>query len=225
MTSHTGQDRIESGADPKIDAAEEQEGWAMTRRGFLGVTAQTSAAFILGCLFNGKIEALDAAPDANKIAVDAWVRISPDNKVTIVVSQAEMGQGIMSTLPAVLADELGADWDSVQLEMSGAAAAYRNPRIDWQFTGNSESTMSFFELMRQVGASAREMLISAAAERWRVAPSSCVADRGWILHRKTGKRFLFGELAEAASRKPVPANPPLKPQSEWNLLGKPLPRI
>src|SRR5499427_4271257 len=149
MTSHTGQDKIESGADPKIDAAVEQEGWVMTRRGFLGVTAQTSAAFIVGCLFNGKIEAFDVAPDSNKLAVDAWVRISPDNKVTIVVSQAEMGQGIMSTLPAVLADELGADWDNVQLETSGVNAAYRNPRINFQFTGNSESTMSFFELMRQ----------------------------------------------------------------------------
>src|SRR5215471_51830 len=225
MTSHTGQDTIESGADPEIDAAKEQEGWAMTRRGFLGVTAQTSAAFILGCLFNGKIEALDAAPDANKITVDAWVRISPDNKVTIVVSQAEMGQGIMSTLPAVLADELGADWDNVQLEMSGAAAAYRNPRIDWQFTGNSESTMSFFELMRQVGASAREMLISVAAERWGVDPSSCRAEQSAVLHPKSGRRFLFGELAEAASRKTVPQGPPLKPQNEWKLLGKPLPRV
>ena len=231
MISYTNEDKIEHAEDSQASAGPQappsgpQAASGMTRRGFLGVTAQTSAAFILGCLFNGKIEAFGVTPDANKIAVDAWVRISPENKVTIVVSQAEMGQGIMSTLPAVLADELGADWDNVQLEMSPAAPAYRNPRIDWQFTGNSESTMSFFELMRQVGASAREMLISVAAERWGVEPSSCMAEKGTILHRKTGKRFLFGELAEAASRKPVPANPPLKPQSEWNLLGKPLPRI
>src|SRR5215472_9732838 len=148
-----------------------------TRREFLGTTMQASGAFIIGCLINGKIEILNAkaqpVDETKKLSLDAWVRVAPDNKVTIVVSQAEMGQGIMSTLPAVLAEELGADWDHVQLETSGANPAYRNPRINFQFTGNSESTMSFFELMRQVGASAREMLIAAAAEKWRVDPSSC----------------------------------------------------
>jgi isoquinoline 1-oxidoreductase subunit beta len=197
----------------------------LTRRDFLEVTAQTSAAFIVGCLFNGKLAALDAAGETKKLPLAAWVRISHENKVTIVVSQAEMGQGIMSTLPAVLAEELGADWDQVQLEMSGVDPAYRNPRINFQFTGNSESTMSFFELMRLIGASAREMLISAASDRWHVDASSCSAERSMIVHRESGRRFTFGELAEAASRKPIPENPRFKPQSEWKLLGKPLPRV
>jgi isoquinoline 1-oxidoreductase beta subunit len=197
----------------------------ITRRGFLGVTAQTSAAFIVGCLFNGKIAALDAGTDPKEVALNAWVRITSDNNVTIVVSQAEMGQGIMSTLPAVLAEELGADWDRVRLEMSPVASAYRNPRLNFQFTGNSESMMSFFDMMRQVGATAREMLISAAAEKWHVDPSSCAAEQGMIVHGKSGRRLPFGELAEAASRKPVPPKPMLKTQSEWKLLGKPLPRV
>jgi isoquinoline 1-oxidoreductase beta subunit len=196
----------------------------LTRRDFLELTAQTSAAFIVGCLFNGKVMA--AAEETSKLPWAAWVRIASDNKVTIVVSQAEMGQGIMSTLPVVLAEELGADWAQVQLEMSGVDPAYRNPRINFQFTGNSESTMSFFELMRQVGASAREMLIAAAAEKWKVDHSSCVAERSRVMHRKFGRSLLpFGELAASASRQTVPTNPPLKAQSEWKLLGKPLPRV
>jgi len=225
MESRIKQEEMKLTVGEQPSAQEVKSAGGMTRRDFLEISAQTSAAFIVGCLFNGKIEALQAGNETKKLPLDAWVRIASDNKVTIVVSQAEMGQGIMSTLPAVLAEELGADWDRVELEMSPVGAAYRNPRIDWQFTGNSESTMSFFELMRQVGASAREMLISAAAERWRVAPSSCVADRGWIVHVKSKRRLSFGELAQAASRQPVPAKPPLKPQSKWKLLGKPLPRV
>jgi len=197
----------------------------ITRRDFLEGVGKTGAALVVGCFFDGSIGVLDADAAAQDRTLNAWVRVSSDDQVTVVVSQAEMGQGIMSTLPLVLAEELGADWDRVHLEMSPAAEAYRNPRINWQFTGNSESTSSFFELMRQVGASAREMLISAAADRWRVAPSSCVAGGGAVIHRPTGRKLTFGKLAEAASGKQPPKNPPLKPQSEWKLLGKPLPRV
>ena len=201
----------------------------VTRREFLGTTIQSTGAFIIGCLVNGKIRILEAKAqmpgETKKLPLDAWVKIAPDNKVTIVCSQAEMGQGIMSTLPAVVAEELGADWDHVQLETSGTNVAYRNPRINFQFTGNSESTMSFFDLMRQVGASAREMLIATAADKWRVDPSSCYAEKGMIIHRKSGRKLPFGALAEAAKNKPIPANPPLKLQSNWKLLGKPLPRF
>jgi isoquinoline 1-oxidoreductase beta subunit len=198
---------------------------SITRRSFLEGVGKTSAALIVGCFFDGTIGVLDAAAAMQDQTLNAWVRVSSDHQVTIVVSQAEMGQGIMSTLPLVLAEELGAHWDRVNLEMSPAAEAYRNPRINWQFTGNSESTSSFFELMRQVGASAREMLISAAGDQWRVAPSSCFAEGGAVIHRPTGRKLSFGKLAAAASRKQPPKNPPLKPQSEWKLLGKPLPRV
>ena len=198
---------------------------SITRRGFLEGVGKTSAALIVGCFVDGTIGVLHASAAAQDQDLNAWVRIGADDKVTIVVSQAEMGQGIMSTLPVVLAEELGADWDRVQLEMSPTAEAYRNPRINFQFTGNSESTTSFFELMRQVGASAREMLISAAAERWRVPASACYAERGVVIHRASGRKLTFGKLAVAASSKQPPKNPPLKPQSEWKLLGKPLPKI
>src|SRR5512133_547690 len=113
---------------------------------------------------------------ASDVPLNAWIRISPNDEVTLIASQSEMGQGIMTTLPAVLAEELCADWKRVKVEFSTVAPAYRNPRINWQFTGNSESTTGFFELMRTMGASAREMLLTAAANRWGVKAEECYAD-------------------------------------------------
>jgi isoquinoline 1-oxidoreductase beta subunit len=197
----------------------------ITRREFVGTTAKMGAALMVGCFVDGTIAALDASTETKDLPLNAWVRVSSDDSVTIVVSQAEMGQGIMTTLPAVVAEELGADWERVRLEMSLTATSYRNPRLQWQFTGNSESTMSFFDLMRQVGAGAREMLISAAAERWHVDRSSCVVESGSVVHAVSRRRLSFGKLAEAASKKEPPKTPGLKPQSEWKLLGKPMPRI
>jgi isoquinoline 1-oxidoreductase beta subunit len=157
--------------------------------------------------------------------MNAWLRISRADQVTIVVSQAEMGQGISTTLPAVLAEELGADWSRVVLENAPVGPAYQNPRLKWQFTGNSESTSSFFELMRTMGASAREMLIAAAATRLGVKPASCHAEHGEVRHAASGRALRFGELAAAAARLRPPARPALKPRSAWRLLGTSLPRV
>ena len=110
----------------------------------LGAVAPGWAATMAG--------AAKANPEAGESAVTAWVRITPDNHVTIIVSQAEIGQGISTTLPAIIADELGADWDKVQLQTAPFAAAYRSPKLNWMFTGNSESTQSFYDLMRKTGA-------------------------------------------------------------------------
>src|SRR5262249_32218220 len=101
----------------------------------------------------------------------------------------------------------------------------RNPRINWQFTGNSESTTGFFELLRSMGASAREMLIAAAAKRWKVSTSDCYTEHGRIIHRPTGRLFKFGAVAEDAARISPSSNAKPKPQSEWKLLGKSLPRV
>src|SRR5262249_7750102 len=138
----------------------------------------------------------------------------------IIVSQAEMGQGIQTTMPAVLAEELGADWKRVRLENSPADPAYRNPATNWQFTGNSESTTAFFDFLRTMGARAREMLISAAADKWKVDPASCYSEDGKVIHRPTHRSLRFGQLAAAASKKQPPPHPRLKAQSEWRLLGK-----
>src|SRR5262245_51927557 len=157
--------------------------------------------------------------------LNPWIRISPDDVVTIISSQSEMGQGTMTTLPAVLAEEMGADWSRVKIEFSPTEPAYRNPRINWQFTGNSESTTGFFELMRAMGASAREMLIAAAANRWGVKADECLTENGKVLHKPSRRSLKFGEVAEDAAKIAPPAQPTPKPESEWKLLGKPLRRV
>jgi isoquinoline 1-oxidoreductase subunit beta len=155
----------------------------------------------------------------------AWVRITADNQVTLVVSQAEIGQGISTTLPAILADELGAEWDSVKLQTAPYAQAYRNPLRNWMFTGNSESMQSFHDLMLQMGAAAREMLTQAAATRLHVPGSSLRAEKGAIVHVPSGRRLTFGELAADAARLPVPEKPRLRPPGEHTLVGRSLARV
>jgi len=188
-----------------------------SRRNFL----QTSAASV-GLLLSGQFRLLG---QAKEVRMNAWIRIAPDDTVTLIASQAEMGQGAGTTLPAVLAEELCVDWKKVRLEQSGVDEAYNNPRVNWQFTGNSESTTGFFELLRRMGASARETFIQAAAERWRVPAGECVADANAVMHSRTGRRFRYGELAEAASKLKPPADPPLRQPSEWKLLGRSLGRV
>src|SRR5215467_1941738 len=196
------------------------------RRQFLVTASLASGALLLKCVFRPtEAFASEKSGAAKVIPLNAWLKIGTDDCVTIIVSQAEMGQGIRTTLPAVLAEELGADWSRVRLEDSPTDPAYRNPRINWQFTGNSESTPSFFELMRQMGASAREMLIAAAAQKWKVDPSACHTEAGKVLHKNSRRSAKFGDLVEAAAKITPPAKPKLKGEKEWTLLGKPLGRV
>src|ERR1700738_5197754 len=196
----------------------------VTRRTLLKSAALAGGGFALEALFPAFPAVAEEAAAGGPAALNAWLRIGRDDKVTIVVSQAEMGQGIATTLPAVLADELGADWRRVTLENSPADPAYRNPARNWQFTGNSESTTAFYDLMRTMGASAREMLIAAAADRWKVRPANCRAEQGKVIHAASGRALKFGDLAEAAAKEKPPPNPPLKPRKEWRLVGRSLPR-
>jgi isoquinoline 1-oxidoreductase beta subunit len=181
----------------------------------------TGGAFALGCTFE---MASAQPPGAASVPLNAWVRIDPDNAVVLVVSQAEIGQGIATTMPAIVADELDADWEHVRLENSPTDPAYRNPRINWQFTGNSESTTSFFDLMREMGAGAREMLLAAASERLKAPPATLRAERSRIIHTPSGRAILFADLAADAARQTPPQNPRLKDPAEWKLIGKAVPR-
>ena len=205
----------------------------VSRRFFLSTSIATGGGLLIGYSLSssGLLGEVVGASRGSKptadsqIPLNAWIRISPNDEVTLISSQSEMGQGIMTTLPAVLAEELGADWTRVKVEFSTVAPAYRNPRINWQFTGNSESTTGFFELMRTMGAFAREMLLTAAANRWGVKAEECYAENGRIFHKLTARTLKFGEIAEDAAKVSPPQNPKLKPQSEWKLLGRSLPRV
>jgi isoquinoline 1-oxidoreductase beta subunit len=206
-------------------------GAKVSRRFFLSASVAAGGGLLLGYSLFSASEILGSTPSktnslqGNDVPLNAWIRISPNDEVTLMSSQSEMGQGIMTTLPAILAEELGAEWSRVKIEVSTVAPAYRNPRINWQFTGNSESTTGFFDLLRTMGASAREMLITAAANRWSVKPEECYADSGRVIHRPTGRALRFGEVAEEAAKITPSQNPKLKPQAEWKLLGRSLSRV
>ena len=166
---------------------------------------------------SGNIEA--KAPGLNP---NAFIHLGPDGIVTIVCQRSEMGQGIRSSLPVLIADELGADMGRVTIRQADGDLVYGD-----QNTDGSNSVRSIFDDMRQVGATARMMLISAAAKRWNVAPGDCIAKDHKVTHIPTGRVFGFGELALEAGRQKIPAKADvvLRPRTELVHLGKSLPLL
>src|SRR2546428_9283650 len=140
---------------------------------------------------------------------NAWMEIRPDGAVTIWTGRSEMGQGVKTAMPMIVAEELEADWTRVHVAQADADPAYGD-----QFTVGSRSVRSGFEPLRQAGAAAREMLIGAAALTWKVPREGCRARNGMVEHVATGRRLGYGDLAARAAPPPVPADPPLKPPSE-----------
>jgi isoquinoline 1-oxidoreductase subunit beta len=202
----------------------------MSRRRVVQSLAVGAAVLVAGRVRAGTLEVL--APDATDgAAINAYIAIAPDGHVTLQCAQSEIGQGIATTFAAILADELEADWSKCTTVFSPAAfspgaAPYKNPRINFQFTGNSESISSFHPYLRKMGAAAREMLIAAAADHLRV-PALELTARNGVVHHRSGRSVTFGEIAVAAAAKPVPSDPKIKPESEWRLLGhgRSLPRM
>jgi len=194
----------------------------VTRRRFLKTGAAAVGTFVL----SGRLVAAQATapvePGKAIAAVTAWLRITPNDTYTIVASQSEMGQGTSTTLAATMADELDLGWDQVHIEFAPFAPAYQHPVYHWMFTGNSESSSAFYELMRRMGAAAREMLIAAAAERLSVPAAALTTERGIIRHAASGRSLTFGAVAGDAAKRPVPSDPPLK--AKLSLIGHPLPR-
>jgi isoquinoline 1-oxidoreductase beta subunit len=150
------------------------------------------------------------------------VRVAGDGSVTLIASQSEMGQGISTTLAAALADELYLPWGSVAVEFAPFDPAYRDPVYQWMFTGNSQGTSSFYELMRKMGAATREMLRAAAAARLGVGAPTLVLEQGRIRHPPSGRALGFGEVAADAAKLPVPAG--AQPRSDPTFAGRALPR-
>lgn len=151
---------------------------------------------------------------------NAYLRITPDDKVTIVVARSEMGQGVRTALPMILAEELEADWKQIEIEQAGASTLFGD-----QSTGGSASIRTTWDPMRKAGASAREMLISAAALTWAVPRSACTADNGRIKHASSGRSFSYGELVSKAATLPIPTDVPLKQNKDYKIVGQRLPRV
>ncbi len=186
----------------------------LSRRDFVGAGIAAGAGLVVGFyLPHGRSRQESFSPNA-------YVRVTPDNKITIVVARSEMGQGVRTALPMILAEELEADWKQIEIEQAGASTLFGD-----QTTGGSASIRTCWDPMRKAGATAREMLISAAALTWNVPRSACKAENGLIKHAASNRSLSYGDLAESASRLPIPSDVPLKPSASYKIVGQRLPRL
>ena len=176
------------------------------------------AALVVGFRLSRRAFANQAAEQEKKTPspFDAWVRITPDNRVTLILGKSEMGQGIMTALPMILAEELCVDWKSVKVEQ-----APTNPKIYDLGTGGSGSVAGSWLPLRRAGAAAREMLIAAAAQKWEVGADTCKAVDGQVVHGNPRRYLSYGELVEAAAKLPIPNfnTVPLKNSNDFTLVG------
>ena len=191
----------------------------LSRRGFLA----GSAAGLAICFYVPNIVRAAPKEARPKPQPNAFVRIGTDDSVTVVLAHSEMGQGIWTGLAMLIAEELECDWSKVRVEHAPAAPVYGHPAMGMQMTGGSSSTNGEFERYRTAGAMAKDMLIRAAAARWKVAPAKCKAANSVVTAGK--QTATYGQLAEAAMKLEPPANVKLKDPKEWKLLGTKVRRL
>jgi len=192
----------------------------LTRREFLHSSAVGSAGLVIAFYLPTQTE-LHAVGMQSSLRPNTWLQIDPEDDVTIWVGKSEMGQGVRTSLPMIVAEELDADWTRVRIEPALAdVRKYGN-----QGTGGSTSVRTSWELLRKAGAQARAMLIAAAAKSWEVAPGSCRTENGSVVHDLSGRRARYGSLAVAAAKLPVPEKPPLKNARDFRIVGQSLPRL
>ncbi|CAH0446587.1 Isoquinoline 1-oxidoreductase subunit beta [Ralstonia syzygii subsp. syzygii] len=193
----------------------------LDRRSFLKLTSLAGGGLALGV-----VPALAGAQDVQAkppSPPQAFLVIAPDNTVTVAVNRLEFGQGVHTALPMALAEELDVDWRNMRAMLAPAGDPYKDPTFGIQITGGSTALNHSFAQYRELGARARAMLIAAAAERWKVDPSTCRTANGVVIsgsHRAT-----YGELAQAAMALPVPQQAALKNPSQFRIVGKPTPRL
>src|SRR6202165_3646725 len=199
----------------------------VSRRGLL--TGGLAGGFVLAFhlpvrAFNEPVQPPDET--AGKFAPNAFIRIDPSGKTTLVMPQVEMGQGVYTSIPMIMAEELDADFSKVNLEHAPPSdKLYGNPLFGIQATGNSNSIRAWWPHLRTAGAGARAMLVQAAAQQWQVDPASCTTANSEVMHKDSGRKLSYGALALAASSEGPPKDAPLKDPKDFVLIGKPLKRL
>ena len=199
----------------------------LSRRGFLKAGITAGGGLLLA--FHVPVSrrwAIAATVRSEQATLNSWVRIARDGTVTVIVGQSEMGQGIMTAIPMIIADELEAEWSKVRIEQAPADPAYGDPgRGGEQSTNGSRSIRNMLTLWRRAGAAAREMLVVAAAKEWGVPLGECVAEQSVVTHRPSGRKLTYGELADKAAALPVPKEPKLKSPEQFRFIGKAVARL
>ena len=204
-----------------------------SRRNFLIASAAGAGALIIGCAFGEGAEAEEAA-NGNKAGIgpkaspmpDAFIRIEPDDSVTVLIKHLDMGQGVTTGLTTIVAEELDADWSQMRAEFAPAnAKLYNNLAFGpMQGTGGSTSVANSWDQLRSAAAASRGMLVAAAAEDWKVPASEITVHKGRLSHR-SGKSGSFGQFAEKAAHLPLPSDVTLKHPAKFGLIGGKVPRI
>lgn len=199
----------------------------VSRRRFLQVSVTAAGGLALGISLPGFNRLANAAADsaAQASVIDLWLRIDPNDQVTVMIANSEMGQGVYTSLAMLVAEELEVEWQSINAAMAPASPAYKNLMFGMQATGGSTSIRWAFEPLRQVGASARVMLVQAAADQWNVPVAECSAINATVTHKASGKTLRYGELVAAAASLPAPEEVELKSPAEWRILGTPVKRL
>jgi len=193
----------------------------VTRREFLEVASAAGASLVIGFTLSGCAR---GTPPGPPLEPNAWLRIGTDESILVIVDRSEMGQGVATALPMLLAEELEVDWSRVRIEFAPADPKYNNLLFGMQATGGSSSVRAAFTALRQAGAAAREVLIDAAAQTWGVDRAECHAEQGAVVHTG-GRRLTYGHLVATAATLPLPADPPLKAAGDWKIIGTRVPRL
>jgi len=202
---------------------------AVSRRDFLRTSALAGGGLAIhmhlpGCRHGGHASVIAHADTTGEFVPNAWLRITPDNRIVFILGQVEMGQGVMTGQPMLLAEELAVDPSRIEVEFAPADSAYNNPLMAVQATGGSTSTRAYFTVLREAGALAREMLRAAAAEKWDVPVAQCTAAAGHIHHAATSRSLPYGDLTQLAARQRV-ARPILKSPEDFEVIGQSVDRL
>ncbi len=198
----------------------------LNRRSFLRVSAAAAGGLLVSLYFDLPASAQEGnqAPPPKVYPPDAFVHIRPDGKIVIQVNRLEFGQGVHTSLPLILADEMDADWSQVMAELAPAADVYKDPLFGIQMVGGSGSIAHSFQQYRELGAKTRAMLVAVAADRWHVAPEQCRTELS-VVYGPNGQSARYTELASDAAHKPVPEKVRLKNPSDFRLIGKKVRRL
>jgi isoquinoline 1-oxidoreductase beta subunit len=191
-----------------------------SRREFIRVTAASGSGLTIAMLLGFSRISFSSSHTNQNFRPNAWLTIFRDNSVELILSESEMGQGVMTSMPMLIAEELEVDWETIRVLQAPV-----DPVYGWQGTGGSRSVREGWEPLRQAGATARDMLVTAAAQLWNVTKEECRTQNSEVIHIPTGWRTRYGDLVLRAAQLPLPEQVPLKDPKEFRLIGQPVPRL